>query len=92
MEMTVWQHSAHAYSGTIMPFIRVALTSFLLGARLSLSNSLPSISTPWDISSYCNAPHVNVTHYEIPAEGEELVHLSIMMRHHKVRELVHLVT
>ena len=72
-----------------MPFIRVVLTSFLLGARLSLSNSPPPISTPWDISSYCNAPHVNVTHYELPEEGEELVHLSIMMRHHKVGELVH---
>jgi hypothetical protein len=64
-----------------MPSFRVILTSVLLGARLSFSS--PSTSTPWDISSYCNAPHVNVTHYEPPEEGEELVHLSIMMRHHK---------
>jgi hypothetical protein len=69
-----------------MPSFRVILTSVLLGARLSFSS--PSTSTPWDISSYCNAPHVNVTHYEPPEEGEELVHLSIMMRHHKVGELV----
>ncbi|KAI9429543.1 phosphoglycerate mutase-like protein [Lactarius psammicola] len=64
-----------------MPAFPVILTSLLLCAQLSLS--LPSISTPWDISSYCNAPHVNVSHYEPPEEGEELLHLSIMMRHHK---------
>lgn len=65
-----------------MPAFPVILTSFLLGAQLSLS--LPSISRPWDISSYCNAPHVNVSHYEPPEDGAELLHLSIVMRHHKV--------
>ena len=67
-----------------MPSFPVALVSFLLGAQLSLSS--PSTSKPWDISSYCNAPHVNASHYEPPEEGEELLHVSIMMRHHKVGE------
>jgi hypothetical protein len=73
-----------------MPSFRVILTSFLLGAQLSLTSQFTS--KPWDISSYCNAPHVNVSHYEFPEEGEELVHLSIMMRHHKVGKLVQLAT
>ncbi|KAF8258566.1 histidine phosphatase superfamily [Lactarius quietus] len=64
-----------------MPSFLGILTPFFLGVRLSLSS--PSISTPLDISSYCNAPHVNVSHYQRPEEGEELLHLSIMMRHHK---------
>lgn len=65
-----------------MPSFSVILTSFLLGAQLSLPSL--SISRPLDISSYCNAPHVNASHYELPEEGAELLHLSIMMRHHKV--------
>ena len=65
-----------------MSSLSVILTSFLLCAQLSLPSL--AISRPWDTSSYCNAPHVNVSHYEHPEEGAELVHLSIMMRHHKV--------
>jgi hypothetical protein len=41
-------------------------------------------SLPWDTYNYCNAPHVNARHYTAP-EDAELVHLSVMMRHHKVR-------
>ncbi|KAH9036246.1 phosphoglycerate mutase-like protein [Lactarius hengduanensis] len=70
-----------------MPTFPVILTSFLLGAQLSLASPTVSRLRQWDISSYCNAPHVNVSHYEPPEEGEELLHLSIMMRHHKVGTL-----
>ncbi|KAH8980764.1 phosphoglycerate mutase-like protein [Lactarius hatsudake] len=59
----------------------VILTSFLLGAQLSLAS--PTFPRHLYFSSYCNAPHVNVSHYEPPEKGVELLHLSVMMRHHK---------
>ncbi|KAH9980673.1 phosphoglycerate mutase-like protein [Russula compacta] len=55
--------------------LALALVSFLFSAPSALSK-------PWATSGYCNAPHVNASHYQ-PVEGAELVHLSIMMRHHK---------
>ncbi|KAH8994589.1 phosphoglycerate mutase-like protein [Lactarius akahatsu] len=64
-----------------MPAFPVILTSFLLGVQLSLAS--PTFLRHRDFSSYCNAPHVNVSHYEPPEKGVELLHLSVMMRHHK---------
>jgi hypothetical protein len=49
------------------------------------NSSTTPMSLPWDIYNYCNAPHMNARHYTAP-EGAELVHLSVMMRHHKVRD------
>ncbi|KAH9044119.1 phosphoglycerate mutase-like protein [Lactarius hengduanensis] len=66
-----------------MPAFPVILTSFLLGAHLSLASPTFPRHWPGDFSSYCNAPHVNVSHYEPPEKGVELLHLSVMMRHHK---------
>jgi hypothetical protein len=44
---------------------------------------------PWNTYNFCNAPHVNAAHYELPpnatATGGQLVHVSVVMRHHKVR-------
>ncbi|KAI0302453.1 phosphoglycerate mutase-like protein [Multifurca ochricompacta] len=54
----------------------------LLSAQPALSSQ--SLFRPWNLSSYCNAPHVNASHYERPeGEGAELIHLSVLMRHHK---------
>jgi len=43
---------------------------------------------PWNTYNYCNAPHVNPAHYELPdiasMGGAKLVHVSVVMRHHKV--------
>lgn len=45
----------------------------------------------WNTYNFCNAPHVNVAHYEFPPNatestgGSQLVHVSVIMRHHKVR-------
>jgi len=43
---------------------------------------------PWNTYNYCNAPHVNPAHYELPdigsMGGAKLVHVSVIMRHHKV--------
>ncbi|KAH9067513.1 phosphoglycerate mutase-like protein [Lactarius vividus] len=64
-----------------MPAFPVILTSFLLGAQLSLAS--PTFPRQRDFSSYCNAPHVNASDYEPPEKGVELLHLSVMMRHHK---------
>ena len=48
---------------------------------------------PWNTYNYCNAPHVNAAHYELPPHiaamgGAKLVHVSVVMRHHKVRPCV----
>ncbi|KAI0264145.1 phosphoglycerate mutase-like protein [Gloeopeniophorella convolvens] len=61
----------------------LALLAFqlLLGLQPVVSASYPP--GPWNISDYCNAPHVNASHYEHPTEDAELVHLSVLMRHHK---------
>jgi len=43
---------------------------------------------PWNIYNYCNAPHVNAAHYDLPdiasMGGGKLVHVSVVTRHHKV--------
>jgi hypothetical protein len=44
---------------------------------------------PWNTYNYCNAPHVNAVHYEFPPDiasmgGGKLVHVTVVMRHHKV--------
>jgi hypothetical protein len=48
---------------------------------------------PWNTYNFCNAPHVNAAHYEFPPNatdstgGSLLVHVSVIMRHHKVPAL-----
>jgi len=47
------------------------------------------VTLPWNTYNYCNAPHVNAAHYELPPDiasmgGGKLVHVSVIMRHHKV--------
>jgi hypothetical protein len=50
------------------------------------SQTLPTL--PWNTYNFCNAPHVNAAHYELPdiasMGGAKLVHVSVVMRHHKV--------
>jgi hypothetical protein len=52
------------------------------------------LTLPWNTYNYCNAPHVNAAHYELPPNitpmgGGKLVHVSVVMRHHKVSSGVH---
>ena len=63
--------------------LTVLLVSFLFSAQSALSSQYSS--RPWGTSRYCNAPHINASYYQAPEEGAELVHLTILMRHHKVR-------
>jgi hypothetical protein len=67
---------------TAVPMLALALVCFLFSARSVLAT--PYVTRPWVPSGYCNAPHVNASHYLPPSEDAQLVHLSIMMRHHKV--------
>ncbi len=65
------------------------VATLLLSSQMALSApplSIPTgIGTPWDITTYCNAPHAIASHYNEPREeGAELVHVSVLMRHHKV--------
>ena len=43
---------------------------------------------PWNTYNFCNAPHVSAAHYEPPdiasMGGAKLVHVLVVMRHHKV--------
>ena len=63
--------------------LTLIFVSFLLSTRSALSSSYSSI--PKD---YCNAPHVNASHYQPAEEGAQLVHLTVIMRHHKVTYLL----
>ncbi|KAH8988416.1 phosphoglycerate mutase-like protein [Lactarius akahatsu] len=45
---------------------------------------------PWNTYNFCNAPHVNAAHYELPPQAvaagpgaAQLLHVSVVMRHHK---------
>src|SRR5712691_7999766 len=70
---------------TAVPMLALALVCFLFStfsARSVLAT--PYVTRPWVLSGYCNAPHVNASHYQPPLEDAQLVHVSVMMRHHKV--------
>jgi len=43
---------------------------------------------PWNTYNYCNAPHVNVEHYETPSNAADatLVYMNVVLRHHKVSD------
>jgi hypothetical protein len=64
-----------------------------LASASGVYNSSQTPSTlPWNTYNFCNAPHVNAAHYELPrnatftsAGGIQLIHVSVIMRHHKVR-------
>lgn len=46
---------------------------------------------PFNTYNYCNAPHVNVAHYEPPENVDAaLKYVTIVMRHHKVCQCVSL--
>jgi len=64
------------------PMLTLAFIYFLFSARSALA--APSVTRPWVSTGYCNAPHVNASHYNPPSGGAQLVHVSVMMRHHKV--------
>lgn len=73
--------------GTIM-LVPVVATLFF-STRMALSGppiSIPT-GTPWDMTTYCNAPHVLASHYKEPNAETELVHVTVFMRHHKAMTL-----
>ena len=46
---------------------------------------------PWNTYNFCNAPHINAAHYDLPPQpSAELLHVSVIMRHHKVGDTVYL--
>lgn len=53
------------------------------------NSSVTPSNLPWNTYNYCNAPHVNKAHYDLPPQAKggkaELVYLNMMMRHHKAR-------
>ncbi|KAH8989038.1 phosphoglycerate mutase-like protein [Lactarius hatsudake] len=45
---------------------------------------------PWNTYNFCNAPHINAAHYELPPQAvaagpgaAQLLHVTVVMRHHK---------
>ncbi|KAH9966321.1 phosphoglycerate mutase-like protein [Lactifluus volemus] len=77
----------------------VALTLYHAPTLLLAQNPLSSASgvydssqtpptLPWNTYNFCNAPHVNAAHYDLPpqalsSDGAQLIHVSVVMRHHK---------
>jgi len=69
-----------------------------LASASGVYNSSQTPSTlPWNTYNFCNAPHVNAAHYELPPNatfistgGSRLIHVSVIMRHHKVRPFLFL--
>jgi len=59
--------------------------SLLASASGIYDSSETPLTFPWNTYNYCNAPHVNAAHYELPPNctGANLVHVSVVMRHHK---------
>ncbi|KAF7979741.1 hypothetical protein HWV62_41116 [Athelia sp. TMB] len=53
-----------------------------IGASVYNSSKTPE-GLPWNTYNYCNAPHVNLAHYDVPDTAAELVHVTAIMRHHK---------
>jgi len=65
----------------------VLFASTLLASASGVYDSSETpLTLPWNTYNYCNAPHVNAAHYEPPPNrtGANLVHVSVVMRHHKV--------
>ncbi|KAH9976993.1 phosphoglycerate mutase-like protein [Russula compacta] len=60
-----------------------------LASPSGIYNSSQTPSTfPWNTYNFCNAPHINAAHYELPPNlntslGAQLVHVSVVTRHHK---------
>ena len=68
-----------------LSFLATSASLVLAQGIYNTSNTPPGL--PWNTYNYCNAPHVNADHYEVPsnASGAKLVYLNVVMRHHKVR-------
>ena len=50
------------------------------------NSSITPKQLPFNTYNYCNAPHVNAAHYQPPDNVDAVLkHVTIVMRHHKVR-------
>lgn len=56
------------------------------------NTSFTPANLPWNTYNYCNAPHVNAAHYEVPGNtpNATLVYLNTLIRHHKVNAVIKL--
>ena len=88
---------------TLLPFtalVAAAAQSPGLASASGIYNSSQTPPTlPWNTYNFCNAPHVNAAHYELPPQAvaadpgsARLLHVSVVMRHHKVRPPLHACT
>ena len=79
-----------------LPYTALAATAVESPGLASASGIYNSSETPqnlpWNTYNFCNAPHVNAAHYELPPQATtagvgdaQLLHVSVVMRHHKVR-------
>ncbi|KAN0129956.1 phosphoglycerate mutase [Lactarius tabidus] len=77
-----------------LPFTTLVATAAESPGLASASGIYNSSETPpnlpWNTHNFCNAPHVNAAHYELPPQASaagvsdaQLLHVSVVMRHHK---------
>jgi hypothetical protein len=56
------------------------------------NSSITPKHLPFNTYNYCNAPHINVAHYEPPNNTNVILkYVTIVLRHHKVRQIVSLI-
>ncbi|KAH9017569.1 phosphoglycerate mutase-like protein, partial [Lactarius pseudohatsudake] len=78
----------------LLPFAALAAMAARGPGLASASGIYNSSETPpafpWNTYNFCNAPHVNAAHYELPPQAvaagpgaAQLLHVSVVMRHHK---------
>ncbi|KAF8264862.1 histidine phosphatase superfamily [Lactarius quietus] len=69
------------------PAATVVQSSGLASASGVYNSSETPPNLPWNTYNFCNAPHVNAAHYDLPPQASaadaQLLHVSVVMRHHK---------
>ncbi|KAI9431170.1 phosphoglycerate mutase-like protein [Lactarius indigo] len=73
-----------------LPFAALAAVATQSPGLSSASGVYNSSETPptlpWNTYNFCNAPHINALHYQLPPQAiaaGTLLHVSVVMRHHK---------
>ena len=86
--MRIHLASASSFATLLFSFANVKGADVISSSEGVYNSSRTPANLPWNTYNYCNAPHVNAKHYNVPfVKGAKLVYLNMVMRHHKVEYL-----
>ena len=86
--MRIYLASASSFATLLFSFANVKGADVISSSEGVYNSSRTPANLPWNTYNYCNAPHVNAKHYNVPSvKGAKLVYLNMVMRHHKVEYL-----